>query len=158
MTPGMISVIKEPVWLFVDMMGNMKALANVDMTQLREALEASWDIKTAYLETSEKDNPALGQCYPTSRVVQRFFPETEIAEGEVWTGKAIEKHFWNVLKLNGKEYHIDFTWQQFPAGSSVRSYKIRNRDALCDGAQTIKRVELLEKRAREFLAGKKLAD
>src|SRR3990167_10171322 len=114
----------------------------VNMTLLREALESSWDSKTAYLEVSERGNFALGQCYPTSRVVQFYFPETEIVEGQVWTGKKMEKHFWNVIEINGEEYHIDFTWQQFPVGSLVRSYKVRNRDALGDSLKTIKRIEL----------------
>lgn len=126
-----------------------------EMTKLREALEASWKPDTAYLKVFEKGNPSLGQCYPTSRVIQLFFPEVEIVEGQVWTGKSMEKHFWNVLITNGEEYHIDFTWQQFPVGSSVRSYKIRNRETLGDGEETIKRVELLHNRVKEYLANKK---
>lgn len=41
-----------------------------DLLLLREALEASWDEKTSYLGVKEKGNPALGQCYPTFRVVR----------------------------------------------------------------------------------------
>ena len=126
------------------------------MTQLREALEASWKPDTAYLEVFEEGNPALGQCYPTSRVVQFFFPEVEIVEGEVWTGASTEKHFWTVLTINDDEYHIDFTWQQFPAGSSVQSYKIRDRNTLGDGKQTIRRVELLHERVKEYLANNRV--
>lgn len=124
------------------------------MTHLREALEAVWKPDTAYLQVEEKGNPALGQCYPTSRVVQLFFPELEIVEGQVWTGKSMEKHFWNVLIVNGEEYHIDFTWQQFSLGSSVKSYKIRNRETLGDGEETMKRVDLLHSRVKEYLASK----
>ena len=126
-----------------------------DMTQLREAFEATWKPDTAYLKVSEKGNPALGQCYPTSRVAQFFFPEMEIVEGQVWTGKSTEKHFWNILIADGQEYHIDFTWQQFPFGTSVKSYKIRNRETLGDGEETVKRVELLHDRVKEYLASKK---
>ncbi|MBC7546228.1 hypothetical protein H7171_00605 [Candidatus Saccharibacteria bacterium] len=43
-----------------------------DMLKIREALEASWDEKTSYLAVKQEGNPALGQCYPTSRVVQHF--------------------------------------------------------------------------------------
>lgn len=71
----------------------------MDMVKLREALEASWDEKTSYLNVVERGNPALGQCYPSSRIVQIFFPDVEIVEGQVWTGISNEKHFWNVLKL-----------------------------------------------------------
>src|SRR5579872_6391973 len=45
----------------------MKNHARVSMPDLREALEASWDTATAYGGVSEAGNPALGQCYPTSR-------------------------------------------------------------------------------------------
>jgi hypothetical protein len=121
------------------------------MLQLREALEASWSLETAYLNVHKEGNPALGNCYPTARVVQYFFPKTEIVEGSVWTGKATEKHFWNALLEDDMEYHIDFTWQQFPNGSVVKDYKIRDREKLGDGDQTVKRVELLLERVTKHL-------
>jgi len=127
------------------------SLRKVDMTQLREALESSWDSRTANLNMFEQGNPALGQCYPTSRVVQILFPETEIVEGQVRTDKGIEKHFWNVLVNGGTTYHIDFTWQQFPSGSSVISYKVRDRDMLGDSQGTVERVELLLQRVEDYL-------
>ena len=126
----------------------------VDLTQLREALEASWNEQTSFQAVSEPGNPALGQCYPTSRVVQFFFPATEIIEGQVWTGRGLEKHFWNLLDANGSRYHIDLTWQQFPNGSVVKSWKIRDRQTLGDGPKTIARVELLHNRVRGYLDGK----
>jgi len=63
------------------------------MLRLREALNASWDKRTAYLEVEQMGNPALGQCYPTSRTVQHYYPETEIITGTVWTGQTSELHF-----------------------------------------------------------------
>lgn len=115
----------------------------VNMLSLRCAIEASWKPDTAYLEVFEHDNPALGQCYPTARVVQHFFPLTEIAEGEVWTNNGIEKHFWNILRKGEIEYHIDFSWQQFPHGSYVKTHKVRDREALGDSDKTLKRIALL---------------
>lgn len=129
----------------------MKMGANLDMLKLREALEASWQADTANLNVQETGNPALGQCYPTSRVVQYYYPATEIVEGEVWTGKSIEKHFWNILIKNGVTYHIDFTWQQFPQGSVIRKFKVLNREKLADSPQAIKRVELLHQRVKRHL-------
>lgn len=123
----------------------------VDMMNLRQAIEASWKPDTAYLEAKETDNPALGQCYPTSRVIQYYFPEAEIVEGEVVTEKGIEKHFWNIF---GTSYpiHIDLTWQQFPHGSRVKSWKVRDRYTLHDSQQTIERVETLLNRVRQHMA------
>jgi hypothetical protein len=126
-------------------------MKKVSMPRLREAIEASWGVDTAYLQAEEKGNPALGNCYPSSRVVQHFFPQTEIVEGQVWTGKATEKHFWNMLIIDDVEYHIDLTWQQFPHGSVVKEYKVRDRHTLGDGEVTIKRVELLLSRVNRFL-------
>ncbi|HUB93890.1 MAG TPA: hypothetical protein VMB52_05295 [Verrucomicrobiae bacterium] len=123
----------------------------VSMLQLRQALEASWDSKTAYLGASRDGNPALGSCYPTSRVVQYYFPKTEIVEGKIQTNAREEKHFWNILVEDGFEYHIDLSWQQFPSGSYVMSWKIRDRKTLGDGEATIRRVSLLLERVRQFL-------
>ena len=64
-----------------------------DLLLIREALEASWDEQTSYLAVKKKGNPTLGQCYPTARVVQHFFPETEIIKGEIWNGKETENIF-----------------------------------------------------------------
>jgi hypothetical protein len=130
----------------------MKSPTKISILALREALEASWDSSTSNLGVSEKGNPALGQCYPTSWVVQHFFPATEIVEGQVWTGKQVEKHFWNVLNSNGDEYHVDLTWQQFPPGSSVQSFRIRDRKTLGDGPSTVKRCTLLLDRVTDHLS------
>ena len=121
------------------------------MLKLREALEASWDSATSYLNISEDGNPALGQCYPTSRVVQILIPDSEIVEGQVWTGSNMEKHFWNVIDVDGTPYYIDFTWQQFPHGSSIKSHKIRDRSKLGDSPNTIERVKLLHTRVTDYL-------
>jgi len=126
-------------------------MPKVDLLKLREALEASWDSKTSFQNAVKENNPALGQCYPTSRVVQIFLPEAEIVEGQVWTGISMEKHFWNVLKVDDELIHIDFTWQQFPHGSIIKSYKILDRNNLGDSQKTIDRVELLKKRALDYL-------
>ncbi len=122
-----------------------------DMPRIREAIEASWKPDTAYKEVSENGNPALGQCYPTSWLLQQLFPALEIVEGKVDTGEAVEKHFWNTLKYDGVFYLIDFTWQQFPDGSKIVSHKIRDRKTLNDGKATIKRCQLLKSRVEKYL-------
>ena len=123
-----------------------------NMLHLRQAVEASWGTDTAYLGVFEKHNPALGNCYPTSRVIQYYYPKTEIIEGEVQTPTGVEKHFWNLLTVDGTEYHIDLSWQQFPAGSYVKKYKTRDRNELNDGEEATRRVDLLLKRVGKHLA------
>lgn len=109
-------------------------------------MEASWDRSTAYLGAHRSGNTALGQCYPTSRVVQWFFPHLEIASGEVDTGAALEAHFWNIDPACNPAKHVDLTWQQFTEGSKVARFEILNRHALNDSPPTIVRCQLLLER------------
>ena len=125
-----------------------------EMLQLREALEASWNEKTSYEGGFDPGNPSQGQCYPTARVVQFYFPKGEIAEGEVWTGEKLEKHFWVLFECDGVECPVDFTWEQFPKGSVVKSWKIRDRKTLGDGRETKARVGILRRRVEEYLSQK----
>ena len=121
------------------------------MLRLREALAASWDKRTAYLEVEQTGNPALGQCYPTCRAVQHYYPETEIIKGKVWTGKAVDVHFWNGLRVGNDWYHIDLSWQQFPAGSTIEGFVIIGRRELNDSEATTQRCALLLKRVDDYL-------
>jgi hypothetical protein len=118
----------------------------VSLPRLKSALEASWDSRTAYLGACRPGNPALGQCYPTARVVQWFFPRFEIAAGEVDTGSTSECHFWNVDPACDPPMHVDLTWQQFGQGSRVMQFEILDRHRPSDSAPTITRCELLLER------------
>jgi hypothetical protein len=122
------------------------------MLRLREALEASWDRLTAYQAVEKVGNPAFGQCYPTARVVQHYYPATEIIKGNVWTGESEEIHFWNGLRVGDKWYHIDFSWDQFPASSVVREFVILDRHNLGDSEATLERCALLLKRVETYLS------
>ena len=122
------------------------------MLRLREALATSWDRLTAYGAIEQIGNPALGQCYPTARVVQHYYPATEIIKGKVWTGEREEIHFWNGLQIGDTWYHIDLCWQQFPAGSVVREFIVLDRHNLGDGEATLERCALLLKRVETCLS------
>ena len=115
----------------------------MDLITLREALEASWSAKTSYGGVWEEGNPALGQCYPTSRVVQHFLPTSEIVKGTVWTGVRHEIHFWCELKVGDAMVAIDLTWQQFPPGSVVTARETLDRNDLGDSPATVARCDLL---------------
>lgn len=115
----------------------------VDIIALREALEASWSPRTSYGGVWEEGNPALGQCYPTARVVQHFLPASEIVRGTVWTGTGLETHFWSELPIAEVTVAIDLTWQQFPPGSVVTARETLNRKKLGDGPSTVARCDLL---------------
>jgi hypothetical protein len=44
------------------------------LLRLREALEASWDGQSAFKAVEKVGNSALGQCSPTAKVVQHYYP------------------------------------------------------------------------------------
>lgn len=121
------------------------------MLRFREALEASWDRQTAYGAVEQVGNPALGQCYPTCRVVQHYYPQTEIIKGTVWAENKEEFHFWNALAVGDEWYHIDLSWQQFPTGSTILEYKALDRNNLGDGEATLQRCALLLRRVETHL-------
>lgn len=121
------------------------------MLHLREALAASWDKRTAYLAVEQARNPALGQCYPTSRVVQHYYPATKIVKGKVWTGSTVDVHFWNGLRVGDDWYHIDLSWQQFPAGSTIQEFAVVERQELHDSEATMERCTLLLTRVDDYL-------
>ncbi len=123
----------------------------VDLLMLREALEAFWSSETSYLSVWDDTNPALGQYYSTCRVVQHYFPETEVVKGKVWNGKEEHIHFWNRLQVGKTMYDIDLSWHQFPIGSSVQESEILDCNELKDGDTTVKRCDLLLERVNKQL-------
>jgi hypothetical protein len=123
-----------------------------EIERLAAAIEASWDGRTAYRGLTRAGNPAFGQCYPTSRVVQYFYPEFEIACGDVSTGAATECHFWNIRGSGDGAEWIDLSWKQFAPGSAVRGFKLLDRTQLGDSPATVERCELLLRRVRAHLA------
>ena len=124
----------------------------VDLERLAAAMEASWDHRTAYRGITRPGNPAFGQCYPTARVVQHFYPETEIACGDVWTGSSTECHFWNVRGIEDEAEWIDLSWKQFPPGSLVQRFELLDRRLLGDSPPTVERCRLLLERVLAHLA------
>ena len=125
---------------------------NVELPALTRALEASWDHLTSYMGETRPDNPAYGQCYPTSRVVQWFYPEYEIAKGDVWTGASVEQHFWNVRGQDANAEWLDLSWKQFPVGSAVRQFVLLDRNSLGDSERARARCALLLDRVLAHLA------
>lgn len=115
----------------------------VDLISLREALEASWSPRTSYGGVWAEGNPALGQCYPTARVVQHFLPASEIVRGTVRVGTRYETHFWSELPIAEGTVAIDLTWQQFPPGSVVTAREALDRNKLNDSPSTVARCDLL---------------
>jgi len=129
-----------------------KPSRRIELARLAKAIEASWDHLTAYQGATQPNNPAYGQCYPTSRVVQWFYPEVEIACGDVWTGSSTERHFWNIRGSGDDAEWIDLSWTQFPPGSIVQKYEVLDRNSLGDSRATVERCALLLRRVLAHLA------
>lgn len=127
------------------------SIGSIDLPILTLALEDSWDHLTSYQGATRPGNPAYGQCYPTSRVVQWFYPECEIAKGEVSTGARFEQHFWNVRGIGEHAEWIDLSWKQFPAGSVVRHFSLLDRNSLGDSERAKDRCALLLQRVLSYL-------
>lgn len=125
----------------------MTTRAPPTLDRLEQALRASWDRHTAHLG-GRADNTAAGQCYPTARVVQWFYPEAEIVAGQIDTGAGLEDHFWN----QSGEDRIDLSWSQFPEGSTIVSARVLDRTTLNDSPPTVARCTLLLERVQAFLA------
>jgi hypothetical protein len=119
-----------------------------DLDALRRALEAAWDEMTSYQGAVRDGNPAFGQCYPTSWLVQQLDPRMEIAKGTVEAAGGLHTHFWNVLPTDGRLAPLDLTWQQFPPGARVLHFEVLDREHLGDSAETVARCELLLRRVR----------
>lgn len=132
--------------------GNQSSATPIEVSTLVRALEASWDHLTAFRGDIRAGNPAFGQCYPTSRVVQWFYPDYEIAKGEVWTGASLEEHYWNVRRVHGEDEFLDLSWQQFPTGSTIRSFSLLDRHALGDSVRAKDRCALLLGRVLFYLS------
>lgn len=126
--------------------------AQVDTLDLRQAIEASWQLDSAYEHIEERGNPSLGQCHVTALVVHHYYPETRIVEGEVQTGKGLEKHFWNMFHIDGHDLHLDWTWQQFPHGSTIKSWKVRAKDDINNSQDTTDRFKRLLRRVKYELS------
>jgi hypothetical protein len=124
----------------------------VDLLRLREAIEVCWDNHTSYMGVAQPGNPAYGQCYPTSFVVQHYFPNTEILEGVVLAGSTEHTHFWNGLYVGDTWYHIDLTWQQFPV---VKRFTAFDRESSANAKIKSRRFALLLMRVEEILSLKK---
>jgi len=117
---------------------------------LREAIEHSWDEDTSYCPDKwTPTNPSLGQCAVTALIVHKFSNlPTALIRGEIQTAHGNrETHYWD-------EYEgvpIDWTWQQFPLGSSILDYQEVDPTKLFLDGWFSKRYTILEDRVIKYL-------
>jgi hypothetical protein len=85
-------------------------------------------------------------CCPT------LLSKMAILEGVVCNGENEDVHFWNAVEFDLGWYHIDLTWQQFPAGSRVREFFFLDRKNIVDSNLTKRRCALLLNRVEKYLS------
>jgi len=93
--------------------------------ELEKILEKVWAKETSIEpEKWTKENPSLGQCVPTSLIVNDYIGgEIVWALAKLPDGQEIS-HYFN--KINGNE--IDLTRKQFPAGTQIAEGKERKKN------------------------------
>lgn len=126
----------------------------MNINELEKILEKCWCRETIIQQAGWKeDNPALGQCVPTSLVVNDYFGGEIIwAMATLQEGKEIS-HYFN--KIDEKE--IDLTRKQFPEGTIIpagiprtKGFKT-TRDYLLSSQNVVERYNLLKLKVEKFL-------
>lgn len=89
----------------------------VTLTQLEEAIRASWSAETSdQPESWTPDNPAYQQCDVTSRVVRDYLGGEILVAGVVLDGARVDRHAWNRLASG---LVVDLTREQFRDGERL---------------------------------------
>jgi hypothetical protein len=118
----------------------------VTLTQLEEAIRASWSAETSDRpESWTPENPAYQQCDVTARVVRDYLGGEILVAGVVLDGLRVDRHAWNRLPSG---LVLDLTREQFRDGERLEE-PIVNDVARID--RNPERYELLAARVRARL-------
>jgi hypothetical protein len=116
------------------------------LTQLEEAIRASWSAETSDRpESWTPENPAYQQCDVTARVVRDYLGGEILVAGVVLDGLRVDRHAWNRLPSG---LVLDLTREQFRDGERLEE-PIVNDVARID--RNPERYELLAARVRARL-------
>jgi hypothetical protein len=89
----------------------------VTLTQLEQAIRASWSAETSDRpESWTPDNPAYQQCDVTARVVRDYLGGEILVAGVVLDGERVDRHAWNRLASG---LVVDLTREQFRDGERL---------------------------------------
>lgn len=128
-----------------------------DIRQLTEALRLSWpvDAKDRVWADWPPDNPARGQCEPSSLVVQDYYGG-DIVRYRV-TGDGInETHYFNVLDdgtvidTTASQYKTAVTMRPEPVDLEKNNHKSMRARCLADD-ETKERYTILKSRVQKIL-------
>jgi hypothetical protein len=118
----------------------------VTLSQLEEAIRASWSAETSDRpESWTSDNPAYQQCDVTARVVRDYLGGEILVAGVVLDGQRVDRHAWNQLASG---LVVDLTREQFRDGERLEEPAV---DDVVRIDRSSERHELLAARVRAAL-------
>jgi hypothetical protein len=91
----------------------------VTLGALEDAIRGAWSLETSdEPEDWTPDNPAIGQCAVTARVVRDYLGGDFLVAGVVLEGRRVNRHAWNRLPSG---LTIDLTREQFRGGEFLEA-------------------------------------
>lgn len=126
-----------------------------DRSAVFDAIRSSWAADTAAEDDWPEDNPARGQCEPSSFVAWRYLGGDLVLAKVLVDGEQTEHHYWN--RIDGEDF--DLTRQQFTNGEVIEEIRVLPSDFLADNLRTMKpdmlrRIELMSNRVSAILGEK----
>jgi hypothetical protein len=119
----------------------------VTLGALEDAIRGAWSLETSdEPEDWTPENPAVGQCAVTARVVRDYLGGDFLVAGVVLEGRRVNRHAWNRLPSG---LTIDLTREQFHAGEFLEAPAVEEH-LLID--RNPERYDLLAARVRATLA------
>ncbi len=109
-----------------------------DRSVVIAAIRSSWSAETCAHETWGEDNPARGQCEPSSFVAWRYLGGDLVLASVLVDGEQVEHHYWN--RIDGED--IDLTREQFVNGEVVEEIQVLPDEFLAANMSTMKPVML----------------
>lgn len=74
----------------------------------------TYKYNTAYSALIEKKSACNGYAQAMQLLLNKTGVKNYYVYGKANNGKQTELHAWNLVKMNGKYYHVDATWDDYP--------------------------------------------
>lgn len=116
------------------------------------AIRSSWAADTCAEGDWPEDNPAKGQCEPSSFVAWTYLGGDLVLARVLVNGDQVEHHYWN--RVDGED--LDLTREQFTEGEVIEEIDLLPYTFLAENMHTMKpemlrRIELMSERVAAIL-------
>ena len=124
----------------------------IDRSVVIEAVRSCWSAETSANDHWSGDNPAKGQCEPSSFVAWRYLGGDLVVAKVLVDGEQVEHHYWN--RIDGED--IDLTRAQFTNGEVIEVMRVLPSDFLAENMNEMKpgmlrRIELMSRQVGSIL-------